>query len=153
MLKKIEDTLNKRCLIGLSYFNAQGEQLKQNILAGRVINVDAELGITVELFTNDSVNQATSLDEPNSSSETKHKTAHFILPCDLSCWFNAPKGEFHTSQAGVKISNPDYLVTWDIYQTKAQENNDKAQSSTPKVQDGEQQWWQWHPRTQSPNVG
>ncbi len=132
MLKHIENTLNKSCLIGLTYYAAQGEELKQNILAGRVVKVDSELGITVELSTND---QSTG--------------AHFILPTDLSCWFNAPQGEFHTSQAGVKIINPDYLVTWDIFQTKDQ-GNDTSTKSSP---DGEQQWWQWRPRTQPPNVG
>ena len=138
MLKTIEDTLHKTCLIGLSYFNVQGEQLKQNILAGRIVKVDSELGITVELSTG------------NPTTNGKNKDPLFILPTDLSCWFNAPKGDFHTSQNGVKITNPDYLVTWDIYQTKQQQG--KA-SSTKNMQDSEQQWWQWRPRTQSPNVG
>ena len=137
MLKRIEDTLNKSCLIGLSYFNVQGEQLKQNILAGRVIEVDSEMGITIELSTS----------EPSTSNNDKKQRANFILPIDLSCWFTAPEGEFHTSQKGVKIVNPDYLVTWDIYQTK------QKQSESSDKPDSEQQWWQWRPRTQSPNVG
>ncbi len=132
MLNSIEDTLHKTCLIGLSYFNSQGEQLKQNILAGRVIKVDKEMGITVELSANN-----------------QDKGVVFILPTDLSCWFNAPKGEFHTSQKGVKIINPDYLVTWDIFQTKAPEEGAYKEKPT----DGEQQWWQWQPRTVPPNVG
>ena len=132
MLKNIEETLNKSCLIGLSYFTAQGEQLKQNILAGRVIKVDSEMGITVELFTKDN-----------------SQGAHFILPIDLSCWFIAPKGDFHTNQTSIKITNPDYLITWDIYQTK-----DQGRESATKVpQNSEQQWWQWQPRTQPPNIG
>ena len=137
MLKAIEDTLNKSCLIGLSYFNVQGEQLKQNILAGRVIEVDSEMGITIELSTS----------EPSTSNNDKKQRANFILPIDLSCWFTAPEGEFHTSQKEVKIVNPDYLVTWDIYQTK------QKQSESSDKPDSEQQWWQWRPRTQSPNVG
>jgi len=133
MLNTIQDTLHKNCLIGLSYFDVKGNKLKQNILAGHVIKVDSSIGITVELST--------------SQSESKgiNDKAHFILPTELSCWFTAPKGEYHTSQVGVKIINPDYLVTWDIYQTK----NQKESSS----QDGEQQWWQWQPRVQKPNVG
>jgi hypothetical protein len=150
MLKNIEDTLNKSCLIGLSYFNVQGEQLNQNILAGHIVSVDSELGITVELSSSE-------LPSNDLSSIDKGKGAHFILPSDLSCWFTAPKGEFHTSQSGVKIINPDYLVTWDIFQTKEQQTklHKKSQnkSSPEKVQEGEQQWWQWRPRTQSPNVG
>jgi len=137
MLKTIEDTLGKSCLLGLSYFTVQGEPLNQNILAGRVIAVDKELGITLALF------------DAKSGDETmiipSNKAANFILPTDLSCWFTAPTGDFHTSQAGVKITNPDYLVTWDIYQTKEPEENEST--------DSEQQWWQWQPRTQAPNVG
>ncbi|NQY87036.1 MAG: hypothetical protein HRT51_04675 [Colwellia sp.] len=36
-----------------SYFNVQGEQLKQNIVSGRVIKVDSEIGITIELSSLD----------------------------------------------------------------------------------------------------
>jgi len=145
MLTTIEDTLNKTCLIGLSYFNVQGEQLKQNIIAGRVIKVDSEMGITIELSSlGDKPN------DKNKPDKAQSQHAHFILPTDLSCWFNAPKGEFPTNQAGVKIINPDYLVTWDIYQLKDQKNSEKTPKSS---QDSEQQWWQWRPRTQSPNVG
>ena len=143
MLKNIEDTLHKSCLIGLSYFNAQGEQLKQNILAGRVIKVECELGLTIELSTSE-------LSTSDLSTNNKTKVAHFILPTDLSCWFTAPQGEFHTSQKGIKIINPDYLVTWDIYQSKADEID--TQADDKPLQDSEQQWWQWRPRTQAPNV-
>lgn len=142
MLKTIEDTLHKTCLVGLSYFDVQGEQLKENILAGRVVKADSEMGITVELSTD-------SLD-----ANSTQKAAHFILPTDLSCWFTAPKGEFHTSQKELKIINPDYLVTWDIYQTTAQKNKKANNDNSGEViTDSQQQWWKWVPRTQSPNVG
>jgi len=130
MLKTIGDTLDKTCLLGLSYFNSKGELLKQTMLAGKVITVDKELGITVQLIMHNDAN-------------TQSQSANFILPTNLSCWFNAPKGEFHTSQANNKIVNPDYLVTWDIHQTKNSQN----------PQNSEQQWWQWQPRTESPQIG
>ncbi len=131
MLKTLEDTLKKSCLIGLTYFDIDGKELKKQLLAGTVTSVDAEMGITLELLTDD-------------SNDNKNKTAaNFIIPATLSCWFNAPKGEYHTSHNGIKIINPDYLVTWDIYQTKAQDD---------KQQDGEQQWWKWYPRTEDPVV-
>ena len=136
MLKSIEDTLHKTCLIGLTYFTAQGESLKQSILAGTVTSVDTEMGITLTLL----------------SSTPQEKTAQFIIPTNLSCWFNAPKGEFHTSQAGVKIIDPDYLVTWDIYQTKAEKNNENSKEKNTS-QDGEQQWWKWIPRAEAPQIG
>ncbi|MEW6995797.1 hypothetical protein AADZ84_16220 [Colwelliaceae bacterium MEBiC 14330] len=137
MLKNLEDTLQKRCLIGLTYFDADGNELKKQLLAGTVIAVDAEMGITLKLL---SANEQTT----NNPSQTK--AANFIIPATLSCWFSAPKGEFHTSHEQVKMKDPDFLVTWDIYQTKSHgQQGDKSQ-------EGVQQWWQWYPRTQDPQV-
>lgn len=133
----LEQTINKTCLIGLSYFDVKENLLKQSMLAGTVTEVDKEMGITVALLALPDEKQAS-------------KAANFILPANLACWFIAPKGEFHTSQAGVKISNPDYLVTWDIYQTKAQTSE---QGIAGDGVDGEQQWWKWYPRTQAPQIG
>ena len=143
MINKLEDTLQKNCLIGLTYFNVDGEQLKQTLLAGTVKSADKEIGITLTLLDSSSV-------DASSADAAKHKSAEFILPADVSCWFTAPKGDFHTSVEQVKITNPDYLVTWDIYQTKAQKTTDGAENG---IKDGEQQWWQWRPRTQMPQVG
>lgn len=132
MLKTINDTLDKTCLLGLSYFNPKGELLKQTMLAGTVIATDKETGITVQLL------RATDSNKQNTGEQDKN--ANFILPTNLSCWFNAPKGQFHTSQTDNKIVNPDYLVTWDIHQTKDTDKN------------SEQQWWQWEPRTTPPGI-
>ena len=132
----LEQTINKTCLIGLSYFDTAHNLLKQTMLAGTVTAVDKEMGITVSLLSANDNNSAT------------EKTANFILPTNLSCWFIAPKGDFHTSQADVKVNNPDYLITWDIYQTKAQ----KPEQSEQPVE-GEQQWWEWRPRIEQPQIG
>lgn len=124
MLKHLDDTLNKSCLIGLSYFNFDGELVKQSLLAGVVKTADQENGITIAL-----------------TQKSDGSSADFMLPSDLRCWFEAPPGEYHTSQEGVKLINPDFLVTWDIYQSKKIEG------------DREQQWWEWVPRTEAPQVG
>ncbi|WOH35958.1 hypothetical protein RI844_11250 [Thalassotalea fonticola] len=139
----LSQTINKTCLIGLSYFDNKQNLLKQTMLAGTVTAVDKEMGITVELLSSAEQSQDKAKSVPS-------KPANFILPANLSCWFIAPKGDFHTSQAGVKITNPDYLITWDIYQTKAQKTE---QENNGKPVDGEQQWWQWQPRTQPPQIG
>ncbi|MDN4501200.1 hypothetical protein QX776_02220 [Alteromonadaceae bacterium BrNp21-10] len=120
MIKELQDALHKRCLVGLSYFDVNGEMVKQSLLGGTVASVDVENGIALVM-------------------EDENKT-QFIIPANLSCWFSAPKGEFHTSQEGVKMVNPEYLVTWDIHQTKGEK------------QEGEQQWWEWVPRTETPRV-
>jgi len=134
MLKTLEDTLQKTCLIGLTYFDIDGNELKKQLLAGTVTAVDAEMGITLKLLTADKDNEK--------------KDANFIIPATLSCWFKAPKGEFHTSHEQIKIVDPDFLVTWDIYQTKS---HGKSQQDD-KAQEGQQQWWKWYPRTEDPKV-
>lgn len=126
MLQNISQTLGKKCLIGLSYFNANKQLIKQSSIGGVVTNVDETQGITIELA------------QSNNNNGHSTEPANFIIPANLSCWFVAPKGDFHTNIKDVKISNPDYLVTWDIYQTDN------------KSDDGEHQWWQWRPRTTPP---
>lgn len=125
MLNTLTDTLNKTCLLGLTYFDLKGNIIKQSLLGGTVTSVDEAMGITIVLTGQD---QATK------------KPAEFIIPTNLSCWFKAPKGEFNTSQEGIKIINPDFLVTWDIHQTQ------------DESAEGEQQWWEWLARTEKPNV-
>jgi len=122
--------IGKTVLVALSYFNATNEPLKQSLLAGKVISADSEQGLTILLTaSNNDLNDE--LNKPQ-----------LIIPADFSCWFTAPKGDFHTSQKDVKITDPDYLVTWDIYQQQ-----DKH------IADKDQQWWQWHPRQVPPSVG
>ena len=133
MLKNLEDTINKHCLIALSYFSVDNKPLKQTLLAGTVKSVDKEMGITLSLF----------VEEKTQANGDKKESPEFILPANLSCWFNAPKGTFTTSNAEIKIENPDFLVTWDIYQTKKPKD---------AKEEGEQQWWEWHPRTAPPQV-
>lgn len=142
MLTSLQQTLNKTCLIGLSYFDKEHNLLKQSMLAGTVVSVDKEMGITVELLVATD-NSLSKVAQTNAKQNTDKKSAQFMLPANLACWFIAPAGDFHTSTEGVKITNPDYLVTWDIFQTKSQEN----------IADGEQQWWQWQPRTTAPQIG
>jgi len=148
IIKKLNDTLQKKCLIGLTYFDVNGVQLKQTLLAGTVTSVDKEMGITLNLFSAEADINAGN--KSAKSKEAKNKAAEFILPANISCWFTAPKGDFHTSVENVKITNPDYLITWDIYQTKAQKTDDGVKDN---IKDSEHQWWQWRPRTQKPQVG
>jgi len=144
MLKTLEDTLQKSCLIGLTYFDIDGKELKKQLLAGRVVAVDAEMGITIKLLSEgEATLESNNTDKSKQKGKAK-KDANFIIPATLSCWFKAPKGEFHTSHEQVKIVDPDFLVTWDIYQTKSQQDD--------KSQEGQQQWWKWYPRTEDPRV-
>jgi len=126
---QLTDTHNKTCLIGLSYFDLQGEPLKQSQLAGKVIKSDAEEGISIELFTAGE----------QDAKKGAEKSAVFILPPTLNCWFVAPAGSYPVQST--KIENPDYLVTWDIHQTQKD------------TEEGQHEWWEWVPRTVPPQVG
>ena len=128
----INDIVNKHCLIGLSYFNTKGELLKQSQLCGKVIKVDAEEGISVELLPGSKA--------PATKNKVEKK-AIFILPPTLSSWFTAPKGTYTDSETGTRIIDPEFLVTWDINQTKEH------------AEEGQHEWWDWQPRTTPPQVG
>ena len=121
----LQDLLQKTCLIGLSYFDTDESLLKQSQLCGTVIAASEEQGISIELQGHPSEGE---------------KTPVFILPPNLSPWFNAPSGHYKNSDNGVDIIDPDYLVTWDVY---------KTQKNTPE---GEHEWWEWVPRTAPPIV-
>ncbi|OMH39129.1 hypothetical protein [Motiliproteus sp. MSK22-1] len=128
----LNDLINKTCLIGLTYFDSSGRVLKQSQLCGTVLSADAEVGISVRLKT------------PNSSRVAESGLADeppvFIIPADLSPWFNAPAGTYRGSDNEISSINPDFLVTWDIHQTRE------------SADEGQHQWWQWIPRTSAPQV-
>ncbi|EDP99079.1 hypothetical protein [Shewanella benthica] len=142
----LETTIEKTCLIGLTYFTAEGEMLKQSLLAGKVSSCDAEKGIGIALFEKEKSDQA---------------SKQFLIPTDLSCWFTAPKGKFHTSVEGITVTDPNYLITWDIYQTRSyKQESDEGEAAKPisdkqsgKQGDEQMQWWEWKPRTEQPKVG
>ncbi len=118
----MENFIGKSCVIGLSYYDVEGGLIKQNLVAGTVSQISQDEGIRIELVRADGACGAT-----------------FMLPAEMGCWFAAPAGRYHCGTTTVE--NPDYLVTWDIYQTKRQ------------VPEGTQQWWEWQPRLAPPVVG
>ncbi len=95
----LQDLLNKTCLIGLTYLNAEGDTLKTTQHAGKIVAVDAEKGITIQL---------TLLGEANEAPTT------FQLPPSLEPWFVAPKGHYKNEEHQIDIDNPNYFVTWDV---------------------------------------
>ena len=124
---ELDDLIHKTCLIGLSYFDCNGKQLKQSQLSGQVIAVDPEEGISIELLA-------------KADSEAPDVQTVFKLPATLSAWFVAPPGHYRNSECGVDIENPDFLVTWDIHKTR------------DDTEEGQHEWWEWVPRTSPPQV-
>ncbi len=89
--------LDKMALVGLSYFDTDGELIQQRQLAGKIVRVTPQDGITVRMADG--------------------KT-EFTLPSELSPWFKAPTGRYFDEESKVEIIDPDYLVTWDVYKVK-----------------------------------
>lgn len=117
---KLSEINQKTIILGLTYFDLDGSILQQRQLAGKVVKVTEEDGITLLGFDNQS---------------------EFTIPSDLSPWFIAPEGDYPDPNTGQKISNPDYLVTWDIHKTQ----ND--------AEEGDHEWWEWRPQLVKPSVG
>ena len=125
---KLQDVINKTCLIGITYLTAEGDTLKQAQYAGTVIEVDEEEGIKVKLMA------------VEGSGTPASKTPNFHLPASLDAWFIAPKGHFKNAEHHIDIENPDYFVTWDVVRKK------------DDTEEGQQEWWEWHPRVVAPSV-
>ncbi len=128
---KLPDLLKKTCLIGLTYIDTNGDTLKSAQYAGTVIEVDEEEGIKVKLF------KVEGFDESK-------ETPNFHLPPSLDAWYLAPKGHFKDSEHSIDIENPDYFVTWDVVR--------KKDPNLEEGEEGQQEWWEWHPKTTAPSV-
>ena len=121
----ISDPLKKTVLIVVTNVDTNGDTLKSTQYAGTVIEVDGEEGIKVKLMAIEGLSK----EAPN-----------FHLPPSLDAWFIAPKGHFKNAEHKINIENPDYFVTWDVVKKK------------DDTEEGQQEWWEWHPRTVSPSV-
>jgi hypothetical protein len=124
----LQDLLKKTCLIGVTYVDTNGETLNTAQYAGTVIEVDKEEGIKVKLMAIEG------------SDTPAEKTPNFHLPPSLDAWYLAPKGHFKNAENKIDIENPDYFVTWDVVKKK------------DDTEEGQQEWWEWHPRAVSPSV-
>ena len=111
--------IDKRAMVGISYFDINGDTLQQIMLAGTVVRVTAKDGITLR----------------------QQNEEEFTPPSSMAPWFVAPAGNYKSSD-GESVSNPDYLVTWNVHRCQ---DTDKPE--------GEHQWWEWVANTTPPSVG
>jgi hypothetical protein len=93
----LQNITGKTIIVGISYYDLNGDLLEQKQLAGKVHKTTSEDGITLQ-----DLNQKT----------------EFTIPSDLSPWFTAPQGDYKDPITKQNIANPDYLVTWDVFKTK-----------------------------------
>jgi hypothetical protein len=97
--------LDTRALVGISYYDINGDTLQQRMLAGTVVRVTAKDGITLRQSNDD----------------------EFTIPSSTAPWFVAPPGDYKTN-AGETKSNPDHLVTWDVHRCQ---DMDKPEGEHP----------------------
>jgi hypothetical protein len=122
---KLQDLPGSTCVIGIQYFDTQGGLLQQAQYAGEVVKVDEEMGITVRLR--------------HSNPAAGH--AEFILPPNLAAWFKAPAGHYRNAASGIDITDPQFLVTWNVHRHR------------DGTAERKQEWWEWIPNTEPPRVG
>lgn len=121
---QLEELPGARCVIGLRYFDEQGQLLHQSQLCGTVESADAEQGIRVLL-----------------QGAADGEAAHFSLPPALQAWFRAPPGHYRDQEGRVDMRDPDYLVSWGIERARA------------NAGEGQHQWWRWKAVSVAPSVG
>jgi len=83
--------IGKKILIGVTYFDHQGNLMEQKQWAGKIVAFSNAEGIRVALFDSD---------EP------------CCLPPDPRFIQKAKPGSYRLRSTGQVIENPDYLTTW-----------------------------------------
>lgn len=133
---KLEELKGLSCLIGLQYFDTQGNILSRQQYAGIVVNTDEEKGISIQLKSTAS---SDTISTDSDTISTDKEARIFVLPPNLNTWFKAPAGDYRDEEKNLLVKNPDYLVTWEIHKTQ-----DEKQ--------GDHEWWEWVAPSSSPIV-
>ena len=134
LIMEATELLNKTCLLGISYFDFNGDLMGQVQYAGEIVNIDAKQGISLSLFETSPANH-------EQKNQHKGDDNIFVIPSDTSSFFVAPKGIYRNSENELLIENPDFFVVWDVYRMQ-----DK------KIEQGIHEWWDWRPQTMPPKV-
>ena len=105
----LNDLLGKTCLIGLSYFDDRERFSKKIQHSGRIVHVDGEMGVSVEILaTSDEASLVDAIDVDG--------VKFFILPSTLSPWVETSSSICVSEKYSLSSDSPDYLVDWEIYQ-------------------------------------
>jgi hypothetical protein len=92
-LERAKGMINKRVLIGLTYYDHNGIFLEQKQMHGTIISVDEHRGLEISL-------------------EGSREGEIYMLPPDLRSFREVPPGEYHERSTGETIINPDFTTTW-----------------------------------------
>ena len=92
-LERAKTMINKRVLIGLTYYDHKGTFIEQKQMHGKIISVDDGSGLEIEL-------------------EGSHKGETYSLPPDLRPFQEAKPGEYRERSTGEIVVDPDFLCSW-----------------------------------------
>jgi hypothetical protein len=92
-LKRAKTMVDKRILVGLTYYDHEGKFIEQKQIHGKIISVDELKGFVVEL-------------------EGSHKGETYSLPPDMKSFRKAEPGEYREHSTGDLIVDPDYMTSW-----------------------------------------
>jgi hypothetical protein len=95
----IDSYIGKSVLIGVCYFNHQGELIEQKQVHGTIIDINKK-AIVVKRKNDDK----------------------FYLPPNLDSLQKAPPGEYSEHSTGAVIVDPDYITMWDFYKKGLESN-------------------------------
>lgn len=126
---KIEDVLNKTCLIGLSYINTNGDLLKQ---------AQYEVPLSQRIRKKALLLSSTPLKVQRKVRSPRRRNFTFMLHQMFG--LQRLKATHKNVEYHINLENPDYFVTW---------NAVKKEDDT---EEGQQEWWEWHPQSQAPRV-
>ena len=94
-LEQARAIIDKRLLIGISYYDHSGKFIEQKQMYGKVNSVDKHNGFSISL-------------------EGSHAGEIYHLPPDMRSFKKAQPGTYRLRSTGEKVIDPDYLSTWDI---------------------------------------
>ncbi len=101
-MNKAQAIINKRIVIGLTYYEHDGKLVDQEQMYGKVASVNDDC-VKVVL-------------------EGKRKGETISLPRNLRAFKQAEPGVYTLKSTGEEVENPDYTTVWDI--TKAPPQKD-----------------------------
>jgi hypothetical protein len=98
-LERAKTMLNKRVLIGLTYYDHKGTFLEQKQMHGTIISVDEHRGLEISL-------------------EGSREGEIYMLPPDLRSLHEAKPGEYRERSTREIVINPDFTTTWVVNEPK-----------------------------------
>ena len=103
--ERAKDMLNKRVLIGLTYYSHDDIFVERKQMHGRIVSADERKGFAVKL-------------------EGIHEGEIYWLPPDLRGFRKAQPGEYQEHSTGEIVIDPDIISTWVVHNPPPESQTD-----------------------------